>query len=102
MATRRLAEFERDIMRAKDMVGLGQALGNMTNGLVDATDLYRGALVQAVAAWDRYVHGVILDRAVDIILGRLTPGAAVAYQDCCKSGGVAPGVNSSYATLLVV
>lgn len=58
------------------MVGLGQAIGKMTNGLVDATDLYRAALVQGVAAWDRYVHGVVLDRAVEIILGRLAAGAA--------------------------
>jgi hypothetical protein len=48
----------------------------MTNGLVDATDLYRAGLVQGVAAWDRYIHGVTLDRGVEIMLGRLTAGAA--------------------------
>jgi hypothetical protein len=72
MSTARLSDFIDDITRAKDLVGLGQAVGNMTNGLVDATDLYRAALVQGVAAWDRYVHGVVLDRAVEITLGRLT------------------------------
>jgi hypothetical protein len=71
MATPRLGDFACDIARAKDLVGLGQAIGTMTNGLVDATDLYRAALVQGVAAWDRYVHGVVLDRAVEILLGRL-------------------------------
>jgi len=75
MPTPRLGDFERDIARARDLVGLGQAIGNMTNGLVDATDLYRAALVQGVAAWDRYIHGVVLDRAVEIMLGRLAVGA---------------------------
>ncbi|MBV9764112.1 MAG: hypothetical protein JOZ48_04630 [Acidobacteriaceae bacterium] len=76
MSTSRLGDFSCDITRARDLVGLGQAIGEMTNGLVDATDLYRAALVQAVAAWDRYVHGVVLDRAVEIMLGRLTAGAS--------------------------
>lgn len=71
MATTRLPEFEHDITRARDLVGLGQAIGTITNGLVNASDLYRAALVQAVAAWDRYVHGVILDRGVQIVLGSL-------------------------------
>jgi hypothetical protein len=75
MPTPRLGEFSCDIARARDLVGLGQAIGNMTNGLVDATDLYRAALVQGVAAWDRYMHGVVLDRAVQIMLGSLAAGA---------------------------
>jgi hypothetical protein len=61
------------------MVGLGQAIGSLTNGLVDATDLYRASLVMAVAAWDRYIHGIVLDRAVDIVLGRYPPGAATRF-----------------------
>lgn len=75
MPTPRLGEFQNDIARARDLVGLGQAIGNMTNGLVDATDLYRASLVQGVAAWDRYMHSVVLDRAVEIMLGRLAAGA---------------------------
>lgn len=43
----------------------------MTNGRVDVSDMYRAALVQGVAAWDRYFHGMILDRAVRIVLGQL-------------------------------
>jgi hypothetical protein len=76
MPTPRLGYFQGDIARARDLVGLGQAIGTMTNGLVDATDLYRAGLVQGVAAWDRYIHGVTLDRGVEIMLGRLTAGAA--------------------------
>jgi hypothetical protein len=71
MPRQRLGDFSNDVARARDLVGLGQAIGSMTNGLVNATDLYRAGLVQGVAAWDRYVHGVVLDRAVEIVLGRL-------------------------------
>lgn len=74
MPTWRLGEFKGDITRARDIVGLGQAIGTMTNGLVNSQDLYRAALVQGVAAWDRYVHGVVLDRAVEIMLGRMQAG----------------------------
>ena len=76
MASARLDDFKEDIARAKDIIGLGQAIGRMTNGRVDASDLYRAALVQGVAAWDRYVHGIVLDRAVDILVGRRLAGGA--------------------------
>lgn len=48
----------------------------MTHGRVDASDMYRAALVQAVAALDTYIHGVVLDRAVDVLMGRLRVAAA--------------------------
>ena len=76
MATLRLGDFAGDIARARDLVGLGQAIGSMTNGLVDSADLYRAALVQGVASWDRYVHGIVLDRAVEIMLGQRVAGNA--------------------------
>jgi hypothetical protein len=75
VATARFDLFAFDISRAKDLVGLGQAVGGMTYGRVDASDLYRAALAQAVAALDAYVHGVVLDRAVAILLGKLVPGS---------------------------
>jgi hypothetical protein len=75
MPPRRLSLFDAEIVRARDLVGLGQGLGAMTHGRVDGSDLYRAALVQAVAALDSYVHGVVLDRAVDILLGRLSNAA---------------------------
>ena len=67
----RFAQFQSDIGRARDLVGLGQSIGSMTNGRVDASDMYRGGLVQAVAAMDAWVHGVVLDRAVSVLMGRL-------------------------------
>src|ERR1039458_4818259 len=75
MATARAAQFQHDATRARDLIGLGQAIGSMTYGRVDGSDLFRSALVQAVAALDAYVHGITLDRAVDILLGR-SPGGA--------------------------
>ena len=70
MATSRLPFFHSDIQRSRDLVGLGQAIGTMTVGTVDASDLFRGALVQTVAAMDHYFHGVVLDRGVEMLLGR--------------------------------
>jgi hypothetical protein len=75
MATARAAQFQHDATRARDLIGLGQAIGSMTYGRVDGSDLFRSALVQAVAALDAYVHGITLDRAVDILLGRIPGGA---------------------------
>lgn len=76
MPTRRLSYFSREISRARDLVGLGQSISSMTQGRVDGTDLYRSALVHAVAALDSYIHGIIVDRAVDILMMRsVTIGA---------------------------
>lgn len=76
MASLHLARARVHIQRGRDLVGLGQSLGAMTNGLVDSSDLYRAALVQAVAAIDFYFHQIVLDRAVDSLMGR---GAAVSH-----------------------
>ncbi|WP_141980979.1 hypothetical protein [Saccharothrix saharensis] len=43
---------------------------------MDATDMFRAGLVQSVAAIDAYVHGVVLDYAVDILSGRRQAGSA--------------------------
>lgn len=71
MSTGRIVQFATEIKRARDLVGLGQSIGAVTFGRVNQSDLYRAGLVQAVAAIDAYVHGVILDRSVDFIMGRL-------------------------------
>lgn len=71
MPAQRLTHFADEVQRARDLVGLGQSLGALTHGRVDGSDLYRAALMHGVAAIDSYVHGVVLDRAVDILLGRL-------------------------------
>lgn len=76
MPVARAAQFALDIRRARDLVALGQSLGSMTYGLVDASDFFRYGLVQAVAAMDHYFHGVVLDRGVDILLGRAVSGGA--------------------------
>lgn len=77
MSTKRIVEFKAHVSRARDLIGLGQSLQGVTFGQVDGTEFYRSALVQAVAALDTYVHGVILDKSVDIILGR-APGVGVS------------------------
>lgn len=74
MPPNRLRDFEHNHGRARELVGLGQSIVGITVGTVNASDLYRSALVQAVAALDSYVHGVLLDYGVEIIMGRRSPG----------------------------
>lgn len=76
MATIRLGQFQANAARARDLVGLGQSIGGLTHGRVDSTDLFRAALAQGVAAIDAYVHGVVLDRGVDMLMGRLQTSGA--------------------------
>ena len=78
MPTPRLTQFKGELARARDLVGLGQSLGAMTHGRVDASDIFRAALTHGVAALDAYVHGVVLDRAVDVVLGRAVGAGAGA------------------------
>jgi hypothetical protein len=65
----RLSRFEGNADRAQELVGMGEAISRMTNESIDPTDLYRSALVQAVAALDLYVHGTVLDCGVQVIGG---------------------------------
>ena len=51
------------------------AISGITVGTVDATDMCRAAVVQSVAAFDSYIHDIVLDLAVDIVLGIRTPGS---------------------------
>jgi hypothetical protein len=80
MTSQRLVQFNSELSRARDLVGLGQSLGSLTHGRVNAADIFRAALTHGVAALDTYIHGVVLDRAVDVVLGRVqgaTSGAKV-------------------------
>jgi len=73
MTRTRLDAFRTDIQRARDLIGLGQSLGALTHGRVDSSDLFRAAIVQAVSALDQYVHGIVLDLGVEILLGTRAP-----------------------------
>ncbi|MFC5952167.1 hypothetical protein ACFQH9_28270 [Pseudonocardia lutea] len=79
MSTARLSEFDANIARAREIVGLGDSIIGLSGGRLDATDLYRSALVQAVAALDTYVHCVVLDFGVEILLGRRPSGSASKF-----------------------
>ena len=78
MATSRLPHFQSDIARARDLVALGQGMAALTVGRVDASDTYRASLVLAVSALDHYFHGVVIDRATEIMLGRLSGSGKAA------------------------
>ncbi|MFC5820258.1 hypothetical protein [Nonomuraea harbinensis] len=75
MSSTRYKDFVKEIERARDLVGLGQSLSSLTQGRVGGEDLYRSALVHCVAALDSYIHGVVLDRAVDILMMRSSAGS---------------------------
>ncbi len=74
MAADRKKRFDAEVVRARDLVGMGQSFSAMTSGRIDGSDLYRAALVHSVAALDSYIHGVVLDRAVGILMMRLPAG----------------------------
>lgn len=74
MTTHRLGGFHSQVDRARDLVGVGQSVAAMTANRIDGSDLYRAALVHAVAALDSYIHGVVLDRAVQILMMRTPAG----------------------------
>lgn len=76
MATARFSHAVAELSRARDMVALGQSVFTMMGGRVDPSDMYRAAIVQAVSTMDHYFHGVLIDRAVDMIVGRLTVPAS--------------------------
>jgi hypothetical protein len=75
MPATRYAQFQSNIARCRELVGLGQAITGITVGTVDAADMHRAALVQCVAALDSYIHDVVLDYAVDIVKGSRGPGS---------------------------
>lgn len=73
----RLSQFRHEAARARNLVGLGQSLRGMTSLSLDGGDLYRSAVVHIVAALDSYVHGIVLDRSVDILANRINaPGSS--------------------------
>ncbi|NKY46057.1 hypothetical protein [Nocardia cerradoensis] len=76
MPTLRFDQFVSNSQRAKELIGLGEALSGLTVGRVDAADMYRAAIVQGVAALDSYVHDIVLDLAVRILLGTRPAGSA--------------------------
>ncbi|WP_157083895.1 hypothetical protein [Millisia brevis] len=76
MATSRLPQFNLNVARARELVGLGVAVSGITSGSVNSSDMYRSALVQGVAALDAYVHDVVLDFTIEILRGIRPPGTA--------------------------
>lgn len=51
-------QFRGNLDRARDLVGLGQALQAQTTQAVDVSDLYRASIVLGVSALDHLVHEV--------------------------------------------
>ena len=51
-----LEQFEQNLTRARNLVGLSASLSSLTTQAVDTTDLLRAALILSVSALDHFVH----------------------------------------------
>jgi hypothetical protein len=76
VASQRFRQCETNLARAREVVGLGESIFALSAGRLDPADLFRSALVQGVASLDTYVHGVVLDHGVEILLGRRQAGSS--------------------------
>ncbi|WP_144804733.1 hypothetical protein [Curtobacterium sp. BH-2-1-1] len=72
MSTTRFIQLEQNLQRARDLVGLGQAVESLTHDRLEGSEMYRASWSLAVGAFDSYVHGVVLDRSVQITLGSIS------------------------------
>ncbi|MCA1168895.1 hypothetical protein LBW78_00505 [Rothia kristinae] len=66
----RLGIAKKDFERARQSIELNRLVKSQIGKLVDSSDLIRFSYVQTVAAMDQYIHGIVYDRAVNIVLGR--------------------------------
>jgi hypothetical protein len=64
LPARELATFDRQIQRARDLVGTAVALETSLTGAMDVSDLFRGAFVQAVSALDTFIHAEVKARMI--------------------------------------
>jgi restriction system protein len=71
MTTARLTHAQAEILRARQTVGIGEAVASLLPSL-DPSDLYRAALVQAISTLDHYFHGVVIDRAAAMVTGTIS------------------------------
>ena len=62
------ADLQRNLEYARELVGGGRYLEGLQASSFDVRDLYRAALVQAVASLDHWVHEEIYHRAVTLAL----------------------------------
>lgn len=62
-----LARYRVNLSLAREMVGTGAALENQLTSALDVSDLYRGALVQAVSAFDYFIHDEVRARILTLI-----------------------------------
>jgi len=62
MPQQELDLFDKQVERARDLVGTAAALNASLTGAVDVSDLYRAAYVQAVSALDTFIHSDVRAR----------------------------------------
>ena len=65
-----LQQFEGNIRRAHDLVGLARAVTASTSPVLDISEILRSSLVGAVSALDHYVHATVRALMIDVQEGR--------------------------------
>jgi hypothetical protein len=69
MLTAELALFKQNIASARDMVATANALKGVVTAVIGTDDLLRSALVQAVSAFDHFIHEEVRSRMILTQLG---------------------------------
>lgn len=73
-----LAQFKGNLARARDLLSLYSALSSQTVGALDLSDLLRAHIVLSVSALDHYVHELVREGMIEVLLG--TRAATASYR----------------------
>src|SRR5437588_701616 len=66
-------QFQGNLKRARDIVGLSKSLAAQTTGALDVSDLLRAALVLAVSAVDHLIHELTRKGMLEVATGTRPP-----------------------------
>jgi hypothetical protein len=66
---RAIQQFRDNLLRARELGNLAQAVGNMTTTVIDVSDIWRAQVVLGVSALDHFVHEMTWLGMIDIAKG---------------------------------
>lgn len=62
-------QFQENILRVKDLIGIYNAINSQTTAVVDSSDILRAVIVFSVSALDKFVHDVTRIGMLEIFQG---------------------------------
>lgn len=89
-------QFLANIQRARDLVGLAANIDAQTTSILDASDLFRSALVLGVSALDHFVHELVRIGMLEIAQG-LRPATPAYSRFSVRLGNI--GAPAGFAWL---